>query len=188
MMVIMRYPDGHKATVKRRIVRAASQALRRCGLQAVSIPALMKKAGKTHGGFYSHFTSRDELVAEAVRFAAEDSSRGVFSPDLTAKATFDRYLSKHHLDHPERGCVLAALGADGVRQPRRVRAAFAEAATGLLQVTERKLHAQAQSAQLSDRALVCAATMVGAIVLARLVADDALAERILAAARATVAA
>jgi TetR/AcrR family transcriptional repressor of nem operon len=80
---------------------------------------------------------------------------------------------------------LAALGADGVRQPPRVRTAFAEVARGFLHLTQRKLPDPGRAGTLSDEALVRAATMVGAVVLGRLVHDAALSERILAAARAT---
>jgi AcrR family transcriptional regulator len=184
-MVIMRYPSGHKAAVKDRIVRAASRSLRRHGLHRVSIPALMKQVGLTHGGFYTHFKNRDELVAAAVASAAAETAEGVFAEELGLKETLERYLSKSHLEHPEKGCVLAALGADGVRQRPRVRAAFAEIARGFLHLTQRKLPDRGRSGALSDEALARAATMVGAVVLGRLVDDAALAERILSAARAT---
>ena len=67
MMHIMRYPEGHKEPVRARIVQAAAFALRAKGLDGVSIPALMKNVGLTHGTFYAHFENRDALVAKAVR-------------------------------------------------------------------------------------------------------------------------
>ena len=89
MMVIMRYPDGHKEAVKERIVRAASRALRRHGLEGVSIPALMKQAGLTHGAFYTHFKNRDELVAEAVLSAAAETAAGAFSEEFRLEETLN---------------------------------------------------------------------------------------------------
>jgi TetR/AcrR family transcriptional repressor of nem operon len=80
--------------------------------------------------------------------------------------------------------VVAALGAEGSRQKGRVRRAFAESARGLLRQVERRLHPKATKDRLSDEALATASRMVGAIVLARLVEDEALAERILSAAKA----
>jgi TetR/AcrR family transcriptional repressor of nem operon len=186
MMAIMRYPKGHKAAVKERIIRAASRSLRRHGLLRVSIPALMKRAGLTHGGFYTHFKNRDELVAAAVASAAAETAAGVFAEEFGLEETLERYLSKSHLEQPEKGCVLAALGADGIRQRPRVRAAFAEIARGFLYLTQRKLPQRGRAGTLSDEALACAATMVGAVVLGRLVDDAALSERILSAARATL--
>lgn len=185
MMLVMRYPESHKAEVKERIVRAAATALRRSGLSGVSIPALMKHAGLTHGGFYGYFRDRDALVAEAIASAASDTANGAFAEGLPLEETLRRYLSDGHVAHPEQGCVVAALGAEGGHQPAPVRRAFAEVARGLLRLVDKKLHPTRTSRAPSDEALRLAATMVGAVVLARLVDDEALAGRILKAARAS---
>lgn len=176
----MRYPDGHAEVVRTRIIEAASRALRSTGLDAVSIPKLMKLVGLTHGGFYVHFRDRDDLVAEAVAHAAKDSA---FSSDATADEAFGKYLSKDHVAHPECGCVIAALGFEGARQDGRVGRAFAEAARGLLRRVELKLHPKADRGTMSDDALAAASRIVGAVVLARLVRDEALAKRLLESAR-----
>jgi len=186
MMVVMRYPDSHKAEMRERIVRAAATALRRGGLSGVSIPALMKRAGLTHGGFYGYFRDRDALVAEAIASAASDTANGAFSDALPLDATLRTYLSEGHVTHPEQGCVVAALGTEGGRQSPRGRRAFAEGSRGLIGLGEKKLHPDGGSARaISDDALRLAATMVGAIILARLVDDGGLAERILRAARSS---
>ena len=161
---------------------AASEALRRHGVAGVSIPALMKQAGLTHGGFYSHFEDRDELVAEAVRAAGEATAHEALGDDLSLDESMGRYLSEAHLEHPEQGCVLAALGPDGPRQAAPVRRAFGEVARGFVAIIERKLNPRSRAKQLSDDALVHAATMVGAVLLGRLL-DEATAKRLLAAAR-----
>jgi TetR/AcrR family transcriptional repressor of nem operon len=176
----MRYPDGHKESVSARIVEVAARALRKDGIDAVSIPRLMKQAGLTHGGFYGHFRDRDELVARAVTQAASASP---LAGDERSADALDAYLSREHALHPEQGCVVAALGAEGARQKGAVRRAFAEIGRGFLRHVERRLHPDAAQGRPSDEALATASRMVGAIVLARLVQDDALAERILAAAR-----
>ena len=185
MMVNMRYADGHKDEVRKRIVRVASEALRRGGVSGVSIPALMKRAGLTHGGFYGYFRDRDSLVAEAVRSAGSDTADGVFAEELSLEETLQRYLSEGHVAHPEQGCVVAALGTEGERQPAPVRRAFAEVARGLVGLVEKKLHPGGSSKRMSDEALRLTATMVGAVVLSRLVDDPRLAERILRAARSS---
>lgn len=185
MMTIMRYPDGHKEAVRRRIVAAASSALRSRGLAGVSIPALMKSAGLTHGGFYAHFDDRDDLVAAAVAAAGAATAEGAFGDSLSLEETLARYLSRGHVERPEQGCVVAALGTDGSRQAPPVRRAFADVARGLLRLVERKLHRDRPSRTVSDEALRLASTMVGAVVLARLVDDGKLADRILRAARAS---
>lgn len=176
----MRYPDGHNETVRTRIVEAASRALRRDGIDAVSIPKLMKLVGLTHGSFYVHFRDRDELVAAAVAHTSADSA---ISSDAPAAAAFARYLSQDHVRHPELGCVIAALGIEGARQHGRVRRAFAEAATGFLRGVERRLHPKGGNGTLSDEALATASRIVGAVVLARLVQDEALGTRLLESAK-----
>lgn len=185
MMGIMRYPEGHKEEMRARIVAAAAAALRRDGVSGVSIPDLMKQVGLTHGGFYGYFRDRDALVAEAIRVAAEETSQRVFADELALDETLRKYLSEAHVAHPELGCVVAALGSEGSHQPAAVRRAFAEVARGLVDLVDGKLQDGRAQRAPSDEALRLASTMVGAVVLARLVEDDALAARLLRAARAS---
>lgn len=180
----MRYPEEHKESVRARIVEQAAVALRESGIDGLGIPALMKRAGLTHGGFYCHFKDRDELVAAAVRFAAEQTAERVLdTPGHDLRGMLASYLSEAHRDHPEVGCVLAALGAEGRHQGPAVRRTFAEVARGFLHKIQRRLHPRLPAADLRDDTLELASRMVGAVVLSRLVEDDVLSERILAAAR-----
>jgi len=180
----MRYPEGHKEAVRATIVESAARVLRRDGLDGVSIPALMKEAGLTHGGFYGYFANRDELVAEAIAWAAEQTAARVLSTDAGDRRTMlEAYLSEAHAKHPESGCVLAALGTDGRKQPARVRRAFGEIARGFVRLVDRQLRRRKGPVEPSDEALRLSARMIGAVVLARLVEDEALAKRILEAAR-----
>jgi len=183
MMVIMRFPRNHKPQVRQRIVRAAAEKLRGEGLDAPSVPDLMKGAGLTHGGFYGYFRGRDELVAEAVRQAATETAQTLFGscPDLAA--VMSAYMSEEHLQHPNSGCVVAALGSDGWRKGEKVRAAFADVAQGLARLVDEKLEAGARGNAISDRALAVTAQMIGTVVLGRLVADRKLAGRIVNAGR-----
>ena len=142
----------------------------------------MKEAGLTHGGFYAHFRNRDELVAEAVRAAAHETGQRVFAEQPDARASLRLYLSSLHAEHPEHGCVVAALGADAPRQPAPVRKAFGEAARGLLEWIERRLRPGAARKVPSDEALELGARMVGALVLSRMVEDQELSRRILSVA------
>jgi TetR/AcrR family transcriptional regulator, transcriptional repressor for nem operon len=181
----MRYPPEHKETVRATIVKLAAEALRRDGLAGVSIPSLMEAAGLTHGGFYVHFKNRDELVAAAVMAAAEETGANVLSESVgDLDATLTSYLSREHVEHPGVGCVLAALGTEGRRQPTVVRRAFAKAAQGFLRLLEPKVHPKRPKAAISDETLALASQMIGAVVLARLVDDEGLASRLLTAARA----
>lgn len=178
----MRYSAEHKDSVRARIVEHASRALRKSGLDGVSIPALMKKAGLTHGGFYAHFADRDELVAEAITHASHETGSAVFdgSPDLGT--CLARYLSVDHVAHPDHGCVVAALGSDATRQRASVRRAFAHAALGLARLVQRKL-GPTRATEPSDEALALTSQMIGAVILARVVDDPKLAARILRAAQ-----
>jgi AcrR family transcriptional regulator len=178
----MRYSDAHKENVSARIVEIASRALRRDGIDAVSIPQIMKMAGLTHGGFYCHFKDRADLIARAAVHAGQAS---VLRGGGRAAKPFDLYLSKEHVLHPELGCIVAAVGAEGARQRGPLRRVFAEIGRGFLRLVDRSLHPDAPAkGRPSDEALATASRIVGAIMLARLVDDDALAERILAAAKA----
>jgi TetR/AcrR family transcriptional repressor of nem operon len=188
MMRIMRYSEAHKGAVHDRIVRAAAGALRRSGITGIGIPALMKEAGLTHGGFYTHFKNRDALVAEAIRLAASETSKGTLGDGKTLAESLRLYLSMGHVKHPEQGCVVATLAAESARQSKPVRQAFAEVARALLRRIDAKLQpADRTGADPSEDALRVTATMVGAIVLARAVDDALLAERILRAARQVAA-
>lgn len=179
----MRYPEGHNDAVRTRIVETASRALRRDGIDAVSIPKLMKLVGLTHGGFYVHFKDRDDLVMAALAHGASESA---FSEGVSAEEAFGKYLSKDHVGHPEFGCVVASLGAEGIRKKGRVRRAFADAARGLVRGVEKKLHPKGAQGKISDEALEKASQIVGAVVLARLLHGDPLADRLLETAKARV--
>lgn len=178
----MRYPEGHKEAVRERIIRVTAKALRKEGPAGISIPRLMKKAGLTHGAFYIHFKKRDELVAAAVNFAADATAEGLFSAAPDLKSVLDRYLTLEHVAHPEEGCVVAALGADAPREKASVRKALHRAAVGFLALIEEKRSARKSP---SDESIRIACQMLGAVTLARMVDDPALAKRILRAARKT---
>lgn len=179
----MRYTDDHKERIRERIIESAARRLRRDGLRGVSIPAVMKEVGLTHGGFYCHFRDRDELVSAAVTHAAEGTATGVLEHPDGVTGMLGTYLSPEHLEHPEQGCVLAALGSEGRQQSLSVRRTFAHIVRGFLHRIERQLHPNRAADQPSDAALVLASQMIGAVVLGRLAGDAQLSVRILTAAR-----
>ena len=185
MMDIMRYPPGHKEAVRERIVAGAATGLRERGLSGLGIPALMRRAGLTHGGFYAHFKDRDDLIAEAIEAAGAETAAGPFAEGVPLADALAAYLSPEHLSDPAGGCVVAALGAEGPRQRSKVRKAFGRVARGLIDLVDRKVRRHPGSGGPSDEALRLTATMVGAVVLGRLVDDPELARRVLAVARTT---
>jgi len=175
----MRYPEHQKAETRQRIVHSAASALRSEGLDGISVPGLMKRAGLTHGGFYSHFKNREHLVAEAVLAAAHETSKRVFQGAESLDALKARYLSREHALHPEGGCVIAALGTEGRRQSEIVRHAFSVAASGLVKLVDQASPQGQDGDTPSDEALRTTSLMLGAVILARLVEDETLAARVL---------
>src|SRR5271156_4522439 len=111
----MRYRPEHKAEVHQKIVRDASRRVRTEGLNGAGVAAVMRDTGLTHGGFYKHFGSKDELLLESLREAfreiADTLARAAEQSHTEAawKAIVKAYLSLEYCDHPERGCPLPAL-------------------------------------------------------------------------------
>src|SRR5712664_1242147 len=127
----MRYVKGHGLQTRSRIVENASYGLRQNGADGVSVVDLMKLAGLTHGGFYSHFESREALVIEAFASAMDRSvsdwwqlTNGLPIEDLF-DAFIEGYMNARHRDNRARGCVLPALGADIARLSQKARQVFA---------------------------------------------------------------
>jgi TetR/AcrR family transcriptional repressor of nem operon len=184
----MRYDIDHKARTRERILDEAANAIRAAGPQGVSVGGLMKKAGLTHGGFYAHFGSKDDLVAEAIghmfggpyaNFAALTEGK----PPAEALACYvDFYLSARHRDARDRGCPLPALSGDLARMPASARARFGEGAEQLRASIAGLLKAMGRD-DSDPLAASAIAEMVGAIALARATDDAARSDGILAATR-----
>jgi len=172
---------------RRQIVDAAGRLYRRQGPAGVSLAEVMREAGLTHGGFYGHFDSKDELVGTAAETALDAATARLdAAADAAGPAAWNAvaaaYLSPQHREDCERGCAIAALAGDVARMPESVQARFV---SGL----GRYLHAAERLTGSRDQALADVALMAGAIAMARAVgkADSALGDEILAAARKTIA-
>jgi TetR/AcrR family transcriptional repressor of nem operon len=171
--------QADKAASHERIVTAASRRIRRDGIDNVSVSELMNEAGLTHGGFYRHFDSRDELVAEAIAAALAQGSRRVDAASergqpATLAAIVDGYLTPQHRDKPETGCAVAALPTDIARADARARAAYSRQVRSYIE-----LLTELTPAGDADEAQLILAALVGALVLARAVDDRALSDEIL---------
>jgi len=184
----MRYPAEHKEETRERIVQAASRRFRRAGA-GVGIGQLMKTLKMTHGGFYRHFKSKNELLIEALdkSFADMQARRA----GLTAKAKpgheletiIEGYLSDAHCADAAGGCAVAALVSEIVRQPRAVRAAFDEALQrGWSMVAQFMTGTEEERRR---KAGVLMSGMAGTLAVARAISDDPLRRAFLAAARKT---
>jgi TetR/AcrR family transcriptional regulator, transcriptional repressor for nem operon len=187
----MRYLKEHKAQTRNRIVERASYGLCRKGANGLSIAGLMKLADLTHGGFYSHFESRDALVVEAFAWAMDRtvSRWQELMEGAPVEKRFDliveEYLSSHHCDNRARGCALPALGADIARSNQKTRRIFAEKLEEMIDVVARQLP-QKSPKEAREVATSAIATMVGSIVLARAAGSKKLSDDILGAGRQAV--
>lgn len=165
---------------RRRILDAASRLFREKGFEAVSVAEVMKAAGLTHGGFYGHFDSKDDLIAQTVVhiFGAGDEGQVSDGVDGRWGDYLDAYLSPRHRDRIGEGCPTAALIADVRRQTPAARQAMAE---GFRSQIDRIASAipKAEPAEARREAIGTWASMVGALVLARTINDPALSDEIL---------
>lgn len=184
----MGHSQANKAATHQRIVETAARLFRENGIDRVSVSDLMKEAGLTHGGFYKHFESRDELVAEAVDEALRHSRTTLDrlrseQPASLYEAFVDEYLGRTHRDSPGNGCAITALVGDVARNDPRARSLYTTQIERNLQVLGSMLAVDPASEEGQSDAIIALSLMVGALGLARAVADEALSDRILDAAK-----
>jgi TetR/AcrR family transcriptional repressor of nem operon len=184
----MRYAEDHKQATRAKVLKAASRVIRQHGPDRVAVAGIMAEVGLTHGGFYAHFTSKDDLLVQAIgqmflesrdNFAAVVGDR----PPLEAlKVYFDFYLSPSHRDRRDRGCPLPALSADLPRLPPPSRDLYGEGVARLTSLLARRMEAAGcdDADALASSAL---SEMVGAVALARSVSDRSQSDAILKASR-----
>jgi TetR/AcrR family transcriptional regulator, transcriptional repressor for nem operon len=164
---------------RRRILDAAGRLFRDRGFEAVTVAEVMREAGLTHGGFYGHFRSKDDLIAAALAELVVASEPG----PLALPAFAARYLSPAHRDDPASGCPVAALASDTIRQAPEARAAMTE---GLRRQIARLTDGAAEPESARQAAIGSWAAMVGAMILARMSDDPALSDEVLAQTRAWI--
>ncbi|KWX80221.1 transcriptional regulator [Paenibacillus riograndensis] len=177
----MPYPEGHKLKVRKHIITSAAKAFRTKGVRNISLPYIMKGAGLTHGGFYSHFENKEQLVIEACHFAINDTiellqkvaDKSKDQPQIQSVIEF--YLSSVHRDQTEIGCILPTLSGEISQLSEEVRQAYTRELQRFMKF-------------ISDMAGVDASTgyalvnsMVGTVALARAVSDPKLSDDLLLA-------
>jgi TetR/AcrR family transcriptional regulator, transcriptional repressor for nem operon len=160
---------------RQQVIDGAATLLRERGVAGVNVGQLMGEAGLTHGGFYRHFASKDELIGLALEKALADQREWVSG--LSERELIEWYLSPDHRDDPAHGCTMGALGSEIARADDATRESFAEGFGEYLN-TFAGLEGRER-----DEALVRYATMVGALVISRATAGDPISEDVLAAAR-----
>jgi TetR/AcrR family transcriptional regulator, transcriptional repressor for nem operon len=172
------------AETRRKIVRTAAAEFRQKGINGTSLADLMAAAGLTHGGFYRHFESKDQLVAEACAAAFESANETAWVPLLQQSkrngvdALVAKYLSEDHRDDQRGGCPFAALGSELARSDENTRAAATEGLLKLVDAIARQF-SELRHDVAKRRALVTLSTMVGSLTLARMVTDSKLSTTIL---------
>jgi TetR/AcrR family transcriptional repressor of nem operon len=179
----MGYSKAQKNRTHKRIVAIASKRFREKGLAGFGIAELMKEAGLTVGGFYKHFDSRDDLVAEAVSSAfggwkrrVDDAASG--GPSVSYEKLIDDYLSEAHRNNPGTGCGFSALAPEIARSDKRTRALTSEQIRNDIQLIAALLPGNHKRTARS-RAILTFSALVGAMSLARAVSDKALSREIL---------
>ena len=189
----MRYSRQHKDETHNRLLKKAAEEFRRSGVQGTGIAPLMGQLGLTHGGFYAHFDSKNELIAQATGPMFEDGLVGkMFAAAETApkgkrvRAIVDHYLSPQHRDCPE-GCALAGLAGEMARQPKAVRNAYISAMSDQLKRIAALIPGDDEKARF-DRARLLMTGMAGTMMIAKAMTDRDVSDHFLEQARAFYAA
>jgi TetR/AcrR family transcriptional repressor of nem operon len=172
----MRYSAEHKQETRDRIVSAASRQFRRRGRKGLVISELMRELDLTHGGFYKHFDSKQQLLAEAISRGFDETESGFMAavsqatPGTELKMIIEHYLSLGHCANPADGCPAAALASDMARYPRAVRLEINRA----MQKRTKRMAQFMPGATVKERErnwLVLISGMMGAVNLARATVD-----------------
>ncbi len=187
----MRYDTDHKQKTREKVLKAAAKAIRAQGPHRVGVAGVMRNAGLTHGGFYAHFESKDDLVAAAIGQMFEQSRARFlnevrdYPPGRALNAYVDFYLSTGHRDARGSGCPIPALAGDLPRLDHAARAGFAEGVAALTSAVAGRIellgHAEPQALARS-----VVAEMVGALSLARAEPDEKKSNQMLAGSRELV--
>ena len=167
---------------RERILEAASEGFRKHGFDGLKVADLMKSAGLTHGGFYRHFDSKDQLVTEALsateKNLVRDSLAAAEQGPRAMLDVFQDYVTQAYRDNVEDGCPLAAMGSELVRADDATRHAATTSFRKIVETVAPFLRS-GDDAEGTDTALSLLTNMVGALTIARMVDDRALSNRIL---------
>jgi TetR/AcrR family transcriptional repressor of nem operon len=174
----VRKSNKEAAETRRAIIAVAADHIRRGGIAETSLSDIMSGAGLTHGGFYKHFRSKEQLVTEALETAGAVTAEQVRAVLLGEgrDAAIDNYLSPAHRDASVPTCPMAALGSEAARAEGETKAAAAH-------VIEKMVSALADHSHSRGDAMVDYATMIGAMTLARILSDTPLSDEVLERAR-----
>jgi TetR/AcrR family transcriptional repressor of nem operon len=176
----MRYPAAETAAKHDRILKEATRLFRENGFDRVSIPQVMQSVGLTHGSFYNHFASKAGLINDCVSHGAAKSLSGMARAEssMRGKAAYiDKYLSVAHRDNPGSGCLMSALGSEIHRDPE-AQSAMTRFIAGFIDRLSSQFPWSTKRHARRD-AIRTTASLVGGLILARAVDDEALSLEIL---------
>ncbi len=187
----MRYSETHKEETRAKVLAAAARQIRARGPSGVSVAEVMAEAGLTHGGFYAHFASKDDLVGAAIDYAFSDrraklraATHGQGDREYLINLV-DAYVSAGHRDRPERGCPITTLTTELPRQAQPARDAFDAGVKSLIEVIAARMKVgEPETRRALAGSLV--AEMAGAVSLSRAVSDPAFSDALLEQTRASV--
>ncbi len=173
----MRYSEDHKAQTHQRIIEEAARLFRRDGVGATGLQPLMKTLGLTHGGFYAHFKSKDELVETALRHSAEKLSAAtseMANSDQPLARLISGYLSSAHRANPGDGCPLPTMSAELGQ-----RGAPSPVTDELIRDRLKNIEAGLSIEHADEQSVLILSAMIGALLLSRSVSDPELSDRLL---------
>ncbi len=188
----MPYAKDHKQRTRSRILEAARILFNRYGYDRVTIDQVMAEASLTRGGFYAHFSCKEELFAEAMasfldgrgaQWRADEGIDPQAQQALMAQRMVDAYLSRRHLDDLDGQCPLIAYATDAARAGERVRESYRVLVEAMTWLFENNL--EGDEADRRQRALSLTALCVGGMILARTLPKSAIAEEVREAAHST---
>lgn len=173
----MGYSQAQKAESRQRILEVASRLFRERGFESLSVADIMKEAGLTVGGFYKHFTSREELVTEALATACLEMDNSYLTSQPTLKKSLKTYLSEAHRDDVNTSCPLASLASDTARSNIDAREVYSARLEKSLQSIADHLPPEMQARR--TKAMLIYSACIGALNLSRVVTDPKLSRQIL---------
>jgi len=186
----MRVSRTQAAENRETVIDVASRLFRERGFDGIGLKDLMKGAGLTQGAFYKQFASKEDLAVQASSRAFDSASRRWSSaiednPEDPLGAIFAFYLSMEHREQKLDGCPIVALGSDAARQSSDVKATFEAGIKAQLEILG-GLVGEAEGGQPDSKAMAILSTMVGAVLLSRVVNDERLSKQFLQAATEAV--
>jgi TetR/AcrR family transcriptional repressor of nem operon len=188
----MRYDAEHKARTRERVLKEAAAAIRVEGPDRIGVADIMGRVGLTHGGFYAHFKSKDDLISQAIGYMFDERyasflTRVVSTTDPRAALSdfIDWYLSLLHCETPKSGCPLPALAASLPRLPDEAQARFVAGAARLTEGVQALLERMGMD-DADTLASSAISEMFGALSLGRAAPDEASADRLLEASRQSI--